>query len=286
MPIIIENILKLLFLSIGLVALYCVLIVVFQKRLIYFPQKYSEDVWQIIDRKLLIHYDIGGEKQVAFYIPAKSTNPPKCLWVMIGGNASLALGWFELINQYSDQSSAFLLVDYPGYGFNEGSPNYIDNLSALNLAYEALLSKLELDNEDFQLSVLGHSLGASLAVNFATTHDVEGLILLSPFTSMQAMVRHVMPVLGNLLSPFLSERYVVDSSLCKLLGGRYAINAVILHGSDDQVVPVYMSRILAEENTVLDYIELSGADHNFISGSLPIIIKSMEAACNQRDLGE
>merc|ERR1719487_2086596 len=71
----------------------------------------------------------GSQQHRALLVQPKagSKGDVAVLWVMFGGNAMLAADWFFFIErlvllQGTRSPVAFLLVDYPGYGFNPGSP--------------------------------------------------------------------------------------------------------------------------------------------------------------------
>ncbi len=267
-----------LFKSLGIIVsaviLYLGALIIFQRQYIYFPSQYDEIFPEQIPGLEKISYKVQNQPQTAFYIPAK-TGKPKCLWVMIGGNAALALGWLNLVDQNQDDT-AFLLVDYPGYGLNEGTPNFEGNVQAPQAAYSALISQY---GEPEKLGVVGHSLGASVATYFALNQSVSSLILLSPFTSMQDMVSKVMPLFSHILNYWLTEKYIVMDHLNQLRVLNDKLNITMIHGDSDTIVPVMMSRSMAEKYAWIKYIELQGANHNFIQDYLLLIRQEMQSLC-------
>lgn len=256
------------------VVLYLGALILLQRQYIYFPSQYDEIFLEQIPGLEKISYKVQNQSQTAFYIPAK-TGKSRCLWVMIGGNAALALGWLNLVDQNQDDT-AFLLVDYPGYGLNEGTPNFEGNVQAPHAAYSALISQYGAPEK---LSVIGHSLGASVATYFALNQSVSSLILLSPFTSMQDMVSHVMPLLSHILNYWLTEKYIVMDHLKQLRVLNDKLNITMIHGDSDTIVPVMMSRNMAEKYTWIKYIELRGANHNFIQDYRLLIRQEMQSLC-------
>ena len=268
-----------------LIFVYCLVLLVFQRHLLYFPSTYTPQMLQLASQKESIHYELSGKSQVAYFIPARShlDQPPECLWIMIGGNAAVALGWSDLVDHYSDGRTAFLLIDYPGYGQNEGRPSLKNNIAAVDLAYRALLEHLSISEDGplpFRVGVLGHSLGGAMAVALAEQYPVDMLMLLSPFTSMKAMVREHLPVLGLLLGEVLWDTYQVETVLDQIMKGPKKPKVLIMHGTQDEIVPVAMSRQMTNKSpSLISYQEIPDADHNFVYAYRSLIIDNMQKLC-------
>lgn len=263
--------------------LYSVVLIVFQRNMIYFPRTYDARYHDVLPMRVDIPYKTQAGQQIAYYIPPKHKQKPDSIWMLLGGNAALALDWADLVMQYPDNSAGFLLIDYPGYGRNKGKPSKHANIAAVNAAYNALLTYLKISQSEpmlpFKLNVLGHSLGASVAVEFTLHHPVQRLLLLSPFTSMQAMVRkHIAFGLGFVLQGLLFDRYNLKEGLSKIEENQIKPEVVIIHGAQDEIVPVTMSRELA--NRYQDWVvykELPAENHNFVYSQLVFIIDAMTA---------
>jgi len=257
------------------VALLCLLLLYFlQHKMIYHPQPYRADYKRLMGPKdAEIHYRTSQSKQVAFYVPPRSgdsaTSAPNTLWVAFGGNASLALFWMDTVDAAADENAGFLLVDYPGYGFSEGSPSPKAILESSDAAIDALANHLSTSVERLEqdLRVVGHSLGAASALQFAAKRPVTKAVLVSPFTSMREMVRHVF---FKPIALLLSHHYDNDKRLEELSRAKNAPHVTILHGTDDNVIPLQMSRDLAKQFPgMVEYHEVPGADHVSILNAVP-----------------
>ena len=102
-----------------------------------------------------------------------------------------------------DLSPSFLLVDYPGYGDNKGTPSPSNVLEASELAVQQALSSLP---QPESLNLLGHSLGAAAAAQLAAKLSPSGRLLLSsPFLSIDAMAA---VIFGRLLPSWLLRSLV------------------------------------------------------------------------------
>ena len=223
----------------------------FQEKLIYFPQPY----WKYYERLMPLgtvelKYVSPQGNQTAFYIPprkpADTQAVPERLWVLFGGNGSLALHWGGIVTASRDDKAGFLLVEYPGYGNCAGSPNPLSLQQNAEGAFNALAAQLKTTTGilESDLNILGHSLGTAAALQFAVEHPVKRLVLLAPFTSMADMAKEQF---GSLVAPLLRHRYDNRARLADLYGRSPRPHVVIVHGSADEVIPQRMSRELARE---------------------------------------
>ncbi|MFN2365427.1 MAG: alpha/beta hydrolase [Desulfurivibrionaceae bacterium] len=240
------------------------LVVTGQHRLIYYPRSYVGKP-PLPERGEVLGYNTGQGRQAAFYLPPAGDpgQVPGRLWLMFGGNASLALDWLGLIKDFPDPEAAFLLVDYPGYGRSEGRPGPAAILESAETALLALAAHLGAPPADLERRLLlaGHSLGAAVALLFAEKHRVGRIVLISPFTSLKDMA-------ARLVAPFLARTIFADydnrSRLRKIINRQPPPPITIIHGAGDQIVPVEMGRELAGISPQINYLEVENGDHNYI----------------------
>ncbi|MCC6484434.1 MAG: alpha/beta fold hydrolase [Armatimonadetes bacterium] len=215
-----------------------------------------------------LSYSISPDGQVwqqkSFYVePALlPSHAPRRLWVMFGGNGSVALGWLPLVNEARrrDPFAGFLLVDYPGYGFSEGTPSPGTILAGSEGALKALSAYLATPVPRLEQNIgsVGHSLGCATSLLFDMRHPVKRVVLASPFTSTYDMaLRRV----GWPLSHLLRDRYDNRARIRQLLKRRQAPRIVILHGDQDRVIPVTMGRSLPLLSPSIRFHELRGVNH-------------------------
>ena len=265
---------KIVKVAIALIVFYIGFLWLLQRQVMYFPRPYPQGLVDTLPVKK-VQYQVSGDDQVAYYLPSQSKQPA-CLWVMFGGNAALALGWLELAIQYDDPNVGFLLVDYPGYGENAGSPSKKANFEAVHQSIKALR---EMGVRSENVGVVGHSLGSAMAVEYAASYPVDNLVLLSPFTSMRDMVKTLFPGIGIGLKWLLWDDYLVESRLDEVLDTHPSMKVMIVHGSEDEIVPVEMSRQMQARYRRVEYIEINGAEHNFIGLETERIIGYLKRLC-------
>ena len=228
-------------------ALWLTYLYVAQESLIYYPSGYSDS--RIADaerRSRVLECETGEGRQVAFYVPPEKGDSPERVWILFGGNGARALDWLNLVveRQLGAGTDGFLLIDYPGYGRCEGrpAPESIEASVAAILdecAVECGLSRQQLGE---RVSLVGHSLGAAVALMTAQNEGVgQRVVLLSPFTSMREMAA---TVVGGPVSHMVRHRYDNRGRMESLLR-RDSVQVVIIHGEEDEVIPVIMGKELA-----------------------------------------
>ena len=207
-------------LSIGYLAL-CALLFVYQRSLIYHPVKdslFSDSTFVLIDSE--------SEK---IRVLTRKTNSPKAL-IYFGGNAddvSVNLGSFaESISEPN-----LFLVNYRGYGGSTGSP------SESALYADALAVFDHVRSQYSSVSVVGRSLGSGVAVYLASVRDVERLVLITPYDSIENVAKQHFPIfpIGLLLKDrFDSASRVKDISA----------KTLIILAESDQTIPAKNSQSL------------------------------------------
>ena len=196
------------------------------------------------------------------------------LWLLFGGNAALALDWMWLIEKASIPGVGFLLIDYPGFGKCEGSASPESILVSSQMALDRWLEDHS-DDVKPQLGIMGHSLGTGAGLQLAEKNVVSKVVLLSPFTSFADMVRKMF---GSWLVPLLLHRFENKGPIENLLQLGFPPEIIIIHGTQDEVIPVDMGRELAAlDKQRIEYIELSNSSHNtIIQDAFPNIMNELK----------
>ena len=146
------------------------------------------------------------------------------------------------------------LFDYRGYGRSEGRPSEAGTYRDARAALAYLESRDGLDAG--RVFYFGHSLGASVAVELATTRPPLGMALVSPLSSMRDM--------ADLTPIFRPVSWLVRGhydSVARI--GQTRTPLLVLHGDQDELVPIAQGRKLFEAATgPKKFVTVTGAGHN------------------------
>ena len=126
-----------------------------------------------------------------------------------------------------------LLLEYPGYGGSPGTPSESSIRAAALAVFDWAAADPRVDAD--RIVAYGRSIGGGAAVQIATARPVAALILESSFTSTR-------PLAARYGIPGWLVRDVFDN-LEALAGYRRPL--LVIHGSDDQLIPVSEGRALA-----------------------------------------
>jgi pimeloyl-ACP methyl ester carboxylesterase len=229
-----------------------------QHSMVYHPRPYDESyAYAFPADGVEINYTVATAKYCAYYIPGNAPLP-KRLWIAFCGNGSLALDWTTILREYPYSGDAFLLIDYPGYGKNGGYATIASTHASVDSALKALTERLHTDEDHLTLCTIGHSLGAAVALDFATHHRVQKVVLIAPFTTLR---EEAATMLGGWIARLLIESYDNRANLAEVVRLNPAARLAIFHGTRDQVIPVRMGRELAREFPFVEFFAIEDADH-------------------------
>lgn len=259
------------------VVIFLVVLSACQSRFIYFPRPYppAQSSAFLQHGGTRIEFRTSAGQQTAWLLLPASGQPPEQVWLVTAGNGSLALDLATLPQLSGFTQDAFVFIDYPGYGFCEGKPNPKSIIQSLQTLKPLIAERCQLSQSDLSERglVWGHSLGAAVALLAAEEFGFRRAFLLAPFTSSMDMTQ---VALGVPLGFLITHRFNNSASLAQLVssGGK----AIIIHGSDDEVIPVRMGRELADSaGTNVTFQEINGARHNtLLQYALPTITAAMQ----------
>ena len=224
----------------------CALLYLGQRDMMYFPTP-------IVARALAeeLRLEANGESLKIWHRPRPT---PKAL-LYFGGNAEdVARSIATLRTALPDHS--LYLTNYRGYGGSSGEPSeealYADAVALYDHARQTHAS----------VSVVGRSLGSAVAAELAAVRPVERLVLVTPFDSIENVVKDRFGLLP--VSLLLKDKY-------ELIGRVPQITApvLIVLAANDVVVPRARSLALIQafEGRDFEAVVLRGTGHNTIDGS-------------------
>ena len=228
-----------------------------EKRFLFFPtQEIAYTPGQAgLDYEEAFFFTQDGLRLHGWYVPGRTD----VTWLWFhgnGGNISHRVDEMALIQQRLGVNQ--FIFDYQGYGRSEGRPTEQGTYRDARAALEYLQNRP--DGAADRIVYFGRSLGAAVAVELATSQPPLGMVLVSPFASVGDMAR--------LTTPFFPVRWPVQwlvgnryDSLARI--GRVDRPLLILHGDQDQTVPVSQGKKLFEAaNSPKQFRLLAGAGHN------------------------
>mmetsp|Transcript_23490 Transcript_23490/g.41977 ORF Transcript_23490/g.41977 Transcript_23490/m.41977 type:complete len:281 (+) Transcript_23490:213-1055(+) len=132
---------------------------------------------------------------------------------------------YMIIYFHSNAEVHVLAVEYPGYGLCPGVPcgeSVMENaVSALHFATDSLNWPLD------SIKVFGRSIGTGPAVGLAGMYSLAGLILVSPFLSIQELFRDRIGHLAGIFEDVFVSKETALKIDCPTL---------IIHGQSDAII--------------------------------------------------
>jgi pimeloyl-ACP methyl ester carboxylesterase len=208
--------------------------------LLYLPAR------EILDTPTVPFEELGVGRLHGWWVPA--TAPTVGQVLLLHGNAGNIGDRVPHVELLTAAGFDVLAFDYRGYGRSGGRPSEQATYEDARAAHDALPRR-------DRVFYLGESLGGAVALELAMRHPPAGLILQSAFTSVQAMAR--------LHYPFIPRALVPDAYPSLRIIPRLRAPLLVLHGSDDPIVPLMEGEALFEAAPEPKRIEVfPGVGHN------------------------
>jgi pimeloyl-ACP methyl ester carboxylesterase len=219
----------------------CVLMFLGQRSQIYFPVRESQAAGASVLRIA------SGDANLKIWVVPR---PGSRAIVYFGGNAENVAGNLPAFAAAFPGHTLYL-VNYRGYGGSSGSPSEAGLLADATAVYDQLRQR------HAEISVVGRSLGAGVAVHLASARDVHRLVLVTPFDSLVNVARaHFRYLPVGLL---MRDRYDSASRVP-------AVRAptLVLIAEFDEIIPRARSEALVSvfPASQLTVGVLAGATHN------------------------
>ena len=198
-----------------------------------------------------------GRKLQCWHIPGDTR--PELTWLWFGGaggNLSRRVGEFAAVRQYTGAN--IFGFDYSGFGNSPGKATVQRTAVDARAALAHLQSRYAVNPGN--TLYLGISMGAAVAIRLAAeTSSPLGMALVAPFASLRDVAGLFYPRLtwgGRLVGNRYNSLALVERIGCPL---------IILHGSDDALVPAGQGRKLCDAaREPKRFAEITGADHEDI----------------------
>ena len=235
-----------------LVGVYLLLVLlawVFQRHLLYFPDRSAPTTPPGVDE---VRYSTADGLELSAWFLTPESRPPYATIVVSGGNGGNRADRLPLAEGLTTRGYAVLLMDYRGYGGNPGRPSEAGLIADHRAAVSYVVERPDVDPE--RLVYFGESLGTGVAAARAAEQPPAALILRSPFPDLTAVGQShywFMPVGLLLRDRFETMDHLAADDTPTL----------VLAAEHDSTVPVELSREVAAAHADT-YVEVRGADHN------------------------
>jgi len=242
---------------IGLLTLLAILYFL-QDKLIFFPQKISEEEAERISKRYSFIENISlktvNNISIKGWFVKNSTLQKSPLIIYFGGNAEELSYLVHYADKFKGWSLA--LINYRGYGLSEGKPSEKDLYADAVSIHDYFSKRDDIDNT--RIVLIGRSLGTGIATYLAQMRPVKALILVSPYDSFISIGKHHYPFLP--VSLLLRHRF--DSfSRAPLISAPL----LVITAADDTIIPIKFSKRLAEKWAGPHSLKIiEGEDHNTI----------------------
>jgi hypothetical protein len=223
--------------SAGLFAAFCLLVLVFQRQLMYFPSRETEaEALARADSLGLAPWRDGRGGLLGWRDRVRSA-PARGRLLVLHGNAGSALGrqYYRAAFQATRPANGWevVLVEYPGYGCRPGKASEPAMVAAALAAVDALRAE-----GGAPTVLVGESLGSGIAAACAKARPeaVAGLFLVTPLTSGVEVAKVHYPIVPGFL---LRDRLQAEAALREL-----RIPLAVLVAESDEVIPPRLGRRL------------------------------------------
>ena len=237
-----------------------ILIYFLQERLLFFPQPLTADPTKANPRGTIEEVNLVTTDQVRLHgwlvkaDIAMADDRPAPILIYFGGNAEEVSWLASTAGRYAGWS--LLVVSYRGYGRSEGKPGEAELFADALQIYDYAVARAA----GGRVAVMGRSLGSGVAVYLASQRALAGVVLVSPYDSVESVAQGVYPYLP--IGLMLRHRF---DSIARAPGIKVPLLCLV--ASADRVVPrPHSERIYAAWGGAKQWREIGPADHSSIAG--------------------
>lgn len=174
--------------------------------MIFLPPAVDNGTYHRFEMNELTLHEDG--KSISGWKKSVNSNQSKTI-LYFGGNAEdVVFINFEAVEYEIKQLISF---NYPGYGKSEGKPSQDALYNQAQFIYQQLIEQYQVKSEN--IIVMGRSLGSSVASYVASRNKVAGLILITPFDSLQSVASNhykIFPVRWLLKHAFATDQFIAE----------------------------------------------------------------------------
>jgi len=134
-----------------------------------------------------------------YFLPAGS---PRAVLMLVHGLADHSGRFQDFAAYFADQGYAVCALDLRGHGKSGGIPGYVDRFADFLTDLDLFVSQVRRDFRGLKIFLVGHSIGGTVAVAYAVSHQAElaGLVLSAPVLKPGASITRSQIKLARWLS--------------------------------------------------------------------------------------
>jgi len=222
-----------------------------QRQLQYFPSR-ADPLPAAVGLTGVTRHTVAtpdGETLV-LWVASATGNRPTVLYFQ--GNAGSIADRADRLAFYQAEGYGAAFLSYRGYGGSTGTITEAGLITDARTAYDWLIAQ---GIPASRIVVVGESLGTGVAVQLAARHPVGAVILEAPYTAavdVAALIYPWLPVRLLMKDQFRSSAHI----------GKVTAPLLILHGTDDTVIPFTLGqRLFAAANQPKTFVPLDGKGH-------------------------
>ena len=191
-------------------------------------------------------------------------NPAAPTILFFHGNGEIAPEYDDIAPLYNQKGFNFIIADFRGYGFSNGTPNAKNTQSDAHMVLEYILSYLQENSYTGSLCLMGRSLGSVSALELAGRYpkDFSGLIIESGFADEEPLFKLIGITAEQ--AGFSKEDGFLNGEKIK----KYTGPLLVIHAEQDHIIPFRQGEELLNlcpsDNKKL--LPIPNANHNNILG--------------------
>jgi len=229
---------------------WCGLLYFQQDGMVYPIPQHGRTAEHIPERAEALWFTGAGGVRVEGWLMLPVATPAP-LVVFAHGNGELIDDCVGVADEYRRRGYAVLLPEYRGYGRSGGRPRQAEISADLVGLYDMAIALPEIDRT--RVVFHGRSLGGGVAAQLAAVRKPSVLIMQSSFTSIASFAD------GMLVPRFVVTNPFHTDDVLPTLG----VPVLIMHGVDDDIIPVTHGRRLHEITPGSVYVEMPGHHNDF-----------------------
>lgn len=238
-------------------------------RFLYYPH------FDALAHDMLVERDDERYEELSIYVDDMefrgwgyrySDKSPTILY--FGGNGQTSDSFFAYLNGEYLQYN-WVMIDYPGYGTSDGTPEYENILRAADRAYDFVENSDYYGNGD--IIVAGFSLGTGVATYTASRHEVSRLILVAPYDNGISLYNSVLNIFHGPMKVLVRNPYPSDK-----FAERVRCPVFMVASEDDEVIDYMLSLKLKEHFADAEMVKVQDLNHNEIFGDEAVRKKIMD----------